>query len=221
MMSEANSKFEFSDHIITYKLNNGMYAVYNNLYTIPVFMDENDLIRIKNNYIDAVEKDILSRSIIITSKDNDLAYISNIKDFYNSKCNKYEYVMFMLTRKCNLKCDYCIEKTNTKDFGNYYISKDVIDCFFENVKNKKIQLEKDATIIFYGGEPLLNIGMIKYILDFKNDFPDFKFTIVTNGTLLSEDIIDLFIENKVNIAVSIDGDRTITNSHRKFKKDMS
>ncbi|MCR5185793.1 MAG: SPASM domain-containing protein, partial [Clostridia bacterium] len=62
---------------------------------------------------------------------------------------------------------------------------------------------------FYGGEPLLKFKMIKDTIEYINGLSkktSFKYSITTNGTLISEEIIDFFNNNNfIYIQYSIDG----------------
>ena len=120
------------------------------------------------------------------------------------------------TPDCNLCCEYCCGKA---------FDEPEPEMEFETVPkepNYKITelakfLSKDASdvsIIFYGGEPLLNIPFIKKLMDSKQIQTGVKnFLIQTNGTLLdklSKDYVNKFH----TILVSIDGGKTITNKNR-------
>lgn len=102
------------------------------------------------------------------------------------------YELF-ITNKCNRKCSFCYIKQ-----GNYLISKSQIDDFYDIVLKETngdyFQLN------LFGGEPLLYIETINYILNkFTNENCDIH--LVTNG-----DYIDRLIKNdnieKLNITLS-------------------
>ena len=111
-----------------------------------------------------------------------------------------EYVLH-LTDNCNLDCKYCID--NKKD-KNIDIEK--IKMIIDNIVEEK---QKYATINFYGGEPLLQKQIIKDTLDYinsKKSKTKFEYGITTNGTLLTDEDIEFFNNNKFShVALSIDG----------------
>lgn len=73
------------------------------------------------------------------------------------------------------------------------------------------------TVNFFGGEPLLAYDTIKVVVEeFKKTGFTPHFTIVTNGTILTHDIIDFFRENNFFVTVSIDGPESIHDYNRKF-----
>ncbi len=78
-----------------------------------------------------------------------------------------------------------------------------------NALKKFINKDKNPVIIFYGGEPLLQINKIKEIID-NIDAP---FRMQTNGKLLDKLPIE-YLDKIGKILVSIDGDREKTDSNR-------
>ena len=73
---------------------------------------------------------------------------------------------------------------------------------------------------FYGGEPFLEFGLIKKVVNYVNDaYADRNcgFNLTTNLTLLNDEIIKFVIKNNVNIMISIDGPEQIQNRNRVFE----
>lgn len=125
------------------------------------------------------------------------------------------YWHIILTEKCNSECRYCYEKS-VQEFENGLEKKWKFDfnvpCDSEiDVEKLKKFLEKDKNpkIIFYGGEPLLQIEKIKKIL---NEIKA-EFFMQTNGKLLNELPKDYMNKFK-RILVSIDGDEKRTDENR-------
>ena len=67
-------------------------------------------------------------------------------------------------------------------------------------------------ISFMGGEPLLNLDLIKSIVSYCKSKTDrkFFFSVTTNGTLLNPETSRFLLDNHISTQISIDGDR---NSH--------
>jgi uncharacterized protein len=63
------------------------------------------------------------------------------------------------------------------------------------------------TIIFFGGEPMLEQNMIETIVDYINkEHPErFHLSMITNGTLLTQSFMDFAKENNISIVLSYDG----------------
>lgn len=121
----------------------------------------------------------------------------------------------ILTQLCNSECKYCYEKS-FKEFDNQLDKKFKFD--FSEPDSSAIDIDKlktflakdkEAVLIFYGGEPLLEIDKIKKIMD-NIEVP---FRMQTNGKLL--DKIPSSYINRINkVLVSIDGNKERTDYNK-------
>lgn len=123
----------------------------------------------------------------------------------------------ILTEICNSHCKYCFEKS-LNEFNNKLDKKFSFDFSAPSVSNIKINdlkefLKKDLNpiLIFYGGEPLLEIEKIKEIID-NIDIP---FRMQTNAKLINKLPIE-YLKKIQKILVSIDGDKQRTDYNRGF-----
>jgi len=66
------------------------------------------------------------------------------------------------------------------------------------------------TLIFYGGEPLINFTLVKQIMD---TFTGIRFVLQTNATLL-DTVPTAYLERFVSVLVSIDGREKTVDSNR-------
>lgn len=135
-------------------------------------------------------------------------------------------IIFEITEQCNLDCKYCTygELYNNYDPRNnrnldYEMARDFLDSFI-SMKNSYLNksFKKKTRINFYGGEPLMNIKLIKQIVEFvkeKEVRELFDFGMTTNGTYLKKHI-DYLVEEGFDLVVSLDGDAEC-NSYRIFK----
>lgn len=135
---------------------------------------------------------------------------------------KISKILLQLTQRCNLRCNYCVY-SEEKNFGtrnhsnkdmSYETAKKAIDFYMEH----SVDCEEKA-ISFYGGEPLLQFDLIKKIITYCNDvFRGHKiiYSITTNGTLLTDEIMDFLVKNQVYITVSFDGPKKIHDKNRRF-----
>ena len=70
-------------------------------------------------------------------------------------------------------------------------------------------------IQLFGGEPLLNLDMMEYICSkFSERDPEVEFGIVTNGTLINEQFIQIAKKYNIHTTISYDGDYNINNKLR-------
>ena len=115
------------------------------------------------------------------------------------------------TMDCNYSCSYCFENCKR----NIYMTEKVISSIikfieqYENIKN--------IHVVWFGGEPLLGIKQIESLYRKMILIPDknYSFSIISNGFLISPDIIKLFKEMKLqHIQITLDG---LKETHNKIK----
>jgi len=118
-----------------------------------------------------------------------------------------------MTNECNLECRYCIGK---KCSGSKILEKFDVDYSLPlninyTISELKRFIEKDPepTMIFYGGEPLLEIEKIREIMDNVRA----RFMLQTNGLLLRE-LGKEYVHKLHNVMFSIDGGREVTDRFR-------
>ena len=126
-------------------------------------------------------------------------------------------VTFEVTDACNLRCKYCgfgelyygHDERNAV-FMDFTMVKTVLDylCDFWNKHNTTSGTPR-TTISFYGGEPLLNMPLIKRTVDYIESISinrKFQFSMTTNGMLLDK-CMDYLVDKKFSLLISLDGDR--------------
>ena len=120
-----------------------------------------------------------------------------------------------LTTNCNLRCSYCYGKS-CDDFGSDFhgieIDYSVPSSINYDAEALRKFLKKDdhPTLIFYGGEPLLELGNMKEIMDAVRWA---CFVVQTNGLLLDK-VGAEYLNRFESIFVSLDGDEAITDYYR-------
>ena len=94
----------------------------------------------------------------------------------------YNSLVIETTRRCNMACAHCLRG----DAQAMDMSPDYVDCILD-------MAESVGRILFSGGEPSMNPGIIRHTLDYarKNSIPIYGFSIVTNGSLVPPGFLDL------------------------------
>ncbi len=119
---------------------------------------------------------------------------------------------------CNMKCEYCFASQgdfNTKKgLMSIEVGRKAIDFLISKSEGRR-NLEVD----FFGGEPLLNIEVVKQIVNYARKREEetghqFNFTLTTNSVLLTDEIMDFIISNDISIILSLDGRPEINDRHR-------
>lgn len=140
--------------------------------------------------------------------------------------SKINQVTFEMTRDCNLNCTYCIYSSNEyplfqrKDDTPHNMQIDTAFNTLRIIRDLLPQDDKTLTIGFFGGEPLLQMDTIKKIVSYAGDcLPGRKlrFTITTNGVLITPDIADYLANHSFSVLISLDGDITNHDAKRVFK----
>lgn len=124
--------------------------------------------------------------------------------------------IFVVTTACNAGCIYC-QANNGVTCPSLYMSKEIAE------KAVDIALQSPAQYLnfeFQGGEPLLNYEIIKHIVAYAEERKgahEISYNVVTNLTLLTDEILDYFQEHNFGISTSIDGPEFVHNNNRPFK----
>ncbi|MEI7960971.1 MAG: TIGR04084 family radical SAM/SPASM domain-containing protein [archaeon] len=121
------------------------------------------------------------------------------------------------TPECNLCCAYCGEKAFCEpDLGIEFepVPQKPQYSAYDLTKFLRKDKDKPISIVFYGGEPLMNIEFIMELMDSQKKYKVIdNFLIQTNGILLDK-LPKEYVNKFHTILVSIDGGKSITNKNR-------
>lgn len=114
----------------------------------------------------------------------------------------FRHFSFLLNSVCNLNCRYCYAKNY---HGDSHLSFDQIKACVNLAFEKRRDKEQPRFTFVGGGEPLLDADnlwkSVKYIRDRSKDA---LIDIVTNGTIINQEIIHALKEDNVGLTVSFD-----------------
>ena len=126
-----------------------------------------------------------------------------------------------VTQQCNLRCGYCVysgsyvgQRTHSTKRMDLLTAKKAIDFFL--TRNSEIS---DISIGFYGGEPLIEFDLIQECVDYAKSKVEGKrlsFTMTTNGTLLTDEVVAVLEKHDFHVNVSIDGSKEEHDANRRF-----
>ena len=126
-----------------------------------------------------------------------------------------------IAHDCNLACRYCSagegEYQGERSLMSLEVGKKALDFLVENSGNRR-NLEVD----FFGGEPLMNFDVVKELVAYGRGLEEkkekhFRFTLTTNGVLLTDDVMEFVNREMDNIVLSIDGRKQVHDHMRPFK----
>lgn len=113
-------------------------------------------------------------------------------------------ISLLLTQRCNFECEHCFYSCSPKMSGKY-MSNEVLDAVYDQVRILKDEHEAYCTINLIGGEPTLDMDRFQEILRYVYDW-DCQVTITTNGWWLERDDTALRFMKIVAPYVDANGD---------------
>lgn len=123
--------------------------------------------------------------------------------------------IFVVTTACNMRCVYC-QANNGISCPSLFMNKDMAERAVDiALQSPTIHLSFE----FQGGEPLLNFDIIKHIVEYADIHKGkhiIQYNIVTNLTLLTDEILDFLIEHNFGISTSLDGPELVHNANRSY-----
>jgi uncharacterized protein len=127
-----------------------------------------------------------------------------------------------LANDCNLSCRYCwnvhglYREGGTPHLMTMETGERVVDFVKLEIKRHKVKSKRRTNVLLYGGEPLLNEKVLKYLVESLSPVVD-DLVVNTNGVLLSLQIFNFLVENKVQVGVSFDGTPEVQNYQRPLR----
>lgn len=180
--------------------------LYNNLKASTI-----DIETIPNNDI------LKKKKIVIEEGRDDEYYLSQKVKYYQSFFSQKTLSLVLLpSTGCNFACPYCFEMNKPDKFMSDETIKALISFIKEHKEAQSIE------ITWYGGEPLLGFNIIKEIWNELDDYIEIPIkdqTLITNGYLLTDEVIDFFTQKKLDlIQITLDGKEANHNRTRRLKK---
>ena len=160
--------------------------------------------------------------------DEEILYTKDqYEDIAHSSMDDRDYIKAVclnIIHGCNLRCKYCFA-----DEGEYNGHKGVMSL--ETAKQaidyvvKRSGPRRNIEIDLFGGEPTMIMGTIKEIIAYARENEkawgkNIRFTMTTNATLLTEEMMDFMDKEMGNIILSLDGRKEV-NDNVRIKVDGS
>ena len=135
---------------------------------------------------------------------------------------------FQVTDDCNLACRYCYQTHKGHRMMRFDTAKQAIDLMFRESHDPEsiFSHEKNRGIVFefIGGEPLMNIGVTRKIMDYVEEKMDghpwqmfHRFSFCSNGVLFFSPEVQRMLrdyDGLVSFGITVDGDRELHDSCR-------
>jgi len=119
---------------------------------------------------------------------------------------------------CNLSCTYCYkEDLTTPSKGEKMALETAIQSVEMLLRESPDQ--RNYNVVFFGGEPLTNMPLIREMVAycekrFAEHGATVDFTLTTNATMLTEELVDWFNEHRFGLTISMDGPKAMHDKNR-------
>ncbi len=120
-----------------------------------------------------------------------------------------------LTYSCNLSCRHCYQRQNEKHASELSLEdwKKVLQQYFKLTS----QLETNTALTLSGGEPLLCPFLKELIIHVRNSGKSVDLYLLTNGTLMRENLAVFLKTHRVTVQISLDGPTEETHDYFRGK----
>lgn len=121
------------------------------------------------------------------------------------------FLIASITHSCNLHCEGCYARANKECFDDGVVEHKILDVQEWDTLFTEAEELGISFILLAGGEPMLRAD----VLNAAGRHRKILFPVFTNGTLMSEGLIGLFVSNQNLVPViSVEGDASETDNRR-------
>ena len=134
-------------------------------------------------------------------------------DYYNMGAGKQNLkkIKIQMGLKCNYSCEYCSQRfvpRNKDDHldtsDQYHIGDEEVDLYVK--KFDHITFADKPYFELWGGEPFLYWKTLQpLVIKLREKFPSCTFSVITNGSMFNDEIIDWIVKYDIRISISHDG----------------
>lgn len=128
-------------------------------------------------------------------------------------------VVLNVNTGCNLSCTYCYKEDLTTPAKGQRMDLATAVAAFELLLEEAADRDR-VNLVFFGGEPLTNMPLIRQVVDHASRRAaevgkTVDFSLTTNATLLSDELIDYFDAHRFGLTVSMDGPKALHDRNRR------
>jgi len=222
-------KFEIAGTKIVLDVNSGAVHVMDDLAwdiidDIPVSTRENILAKHKIKYPVVEVEEVLNEIFNLQSEgmlySNDRYCENNgfIKDPGEYTPPVVKSICLNVSHDCNLRCRYCFAGSGhfggNRSMMSLETGQRAIDFLLKNSAGRR-----HCELDFFGGEPLMNIGVVRNLVSYGNSEAarknkEIKFTLTTNAVLLNDETTEFLNRENISVVLSIDGRPAVNDAMR-------
>ncbi len=162
------------------------------------------------------EKDLVSNWYLVPYEHDDIQLADEVLAFSKlfEKVDGIKSYTIFSTMTCNARCFYCYENGRKKTHMSADTAQATAEFIIANAPKSK-----NATLTWFGGEPLCNIEAIDIITDaLRNAGINFSSRIISNSYLFDDALIKKAVEdwNLKFAQVTLDGTETVYNNAKAY-----
>ena len=186
-----------------------------------VFVDENEFKQLisKTLKLDSpVGKKLQETGMVYAGSDLDFVENSEkyLRDIKGHVATATSLHIFVVTTSCNMDCVYC-QANNGSTVPNGFMTEDIAEKAVDIALQSP---ELHLSFEFQGGEPLLNYPVIAHIILYAEEHRgnhEIEFNLVSNLTMLTDEMLDFFEEHHCTLSTSLDGAKLIHDRNRPYR----
>jgi len=130
-------------------------------------------------------------------------------------------ITLTISQKCNLGCRYCYAQGGTFGLDEGLMSEEVVLRSVDYLMEQTDGIDH-VGIIFFGGEPLINFKLLRKVVEYSQDVgrklnKRVSYSMTTNATLLTEEIVDFIQRYRFGLKISLDGPSEVQDYFRPFQ----
>ena len=223
-MNKNIHKFHYKDIYFLLDVNSGAVHVIDKIISdvMDIFEGSNDeevINKLTGKYEAADLKEALGELHELAAAgqlfapDIDVPPVFSDKGIVKSMC-------LLVAHDCNLRCKYCFADSGEFGADRRLMKNEVGEAAVEYII-KHSGNRKHCEIDFFGGEPLVNMPVVKHITKYVRKREQetgkvFKLTLTTNGMLLTDENIAFLNDNNISAVISLDGRKEV---HDRMRPD--
>ena len=124
---------------------------------VPIYQTIIDQSVIETNECDCATQTLFEKGILIKNDEDEILKIKAL--YYDSVINDWTSLIVMPTEKCNFRCKYCYE---TYEKGA--MTREQQNALLKFIQ-KQIRSVPKLNLSWFGGEPLLALDVIEYVME--------------------------------------------------------
>jgi len=163
--------------------------------------------------------ELMVRKILIDDSTTDQQELKTARERALQALDRPTILYLMMAQSCNFTCSYCPIPALAKQYGERLLSLEDAIAGIELWQKHIEEYPQNGNpyfLIFYGGEPLLNRGILEQLLPHiareqsAGRLPEnLKLMLCTNGSLIDEGLSRIFASYRVTVALGGDGPHII------------